>query len=91
MKFVLIFHVSIITSIQLGSTNMINMVCNLLKYYDIRYKIFNLTDSAETPSLIKISFPTESEYDIPSGQHKKEIAAINKISIKISTIKSITT
>ena len=60
------------------------MVCNLLKYYDIPYKIFNLTDSAETPCSIPVA--TES-HDIPSGQPKKKITAINKISNTIATIK----
>jgi hypothetical protein len=60
--------------------------CNLLKYYDIPYKIFNLTDSAETPSSITVPFPIESHY-IPSDQPKKQIAAIKKISNTIATIK----
>jgi hypothetical protein len=50
------------------------MVCNLLKYYDIPYKIFNLIDSAKTPSSITIPFPNES-HDISSGQPKKQITA----------------
>ena len=50
------------------------MVCNLLKYYDIPYKIFNLIDSAKTPSSITFPFPIES-HDIPSSQPKKQITA----------------
>ena len=62
------------------------MVCNLLKYYDIPYKIFNLIDSAKTPSSITFPFLIES-HDIPSGQTKKQITAIKKISNTIATIK----
>jgi hypothetical protein len=60
------------------------MVCNLLDWYSIPYKIFNLTDSVETPSSIPVA--TES-HDIPSGQPKKKITAINKIINMIATIK----
>jgi hypothetical protein len=60
------------------------MVCNLLKFYEIPYKMFNLTKSAETPCIIPVAVES---YDIPSGQPIKKLTAINKISNTIATIK----